>query len=122
MTELDDRRAAEALEVLGGWGCPNCGAEMQDQTYCDACSSLFCPYCGTPAFDECRHLLTIGDPDWELSPSPFAGLALPHLPERLDGSWPLEWLEADLDHAFADLRSVVDAYLDHNGLDAEPDE
>jgi hypothetical protein len=59
--------------------------------------------------------------DRGLSPSPFDGLELPRLPERTDGSWPDERSEADLEHAFGDLRSLINTYLEHNGLDAEPD-
>jgi hypothetical protein len=122
VNEIDEARTLEAIDALGGWSCQNCGIEMRDPAYCDACCSLYCPYCGIPAVEECRHLLVIDDPDWELSPSPFEGLALPHLPERPDGFWPLdEWPEADLERSFGDLRPLLEAY-DSNGLDSEPGE
>jgi hypothetical protein len=120
MSEPDDARTAEALEALGGWCCPDCREEMRDPAYCDACAHLFCPYCGTPSYEECDHLIAIWDPDWWFSPSPFAGLELPHLPERTDDSWPEEWPEDNLRSAFGDLLPLLEAY-EEGGYDAEPD-
>jgi hypothetical protein len=121
VSELDDERAAEALEALGGWTCQNCGEEMRDPAFCDACSWLFCPYCGTSSFEECHHLVTIADPDVGVNPSPFEGLQLPCLPERPDGFWPDEWSDVELRLAFGDLRPLLDAY-DFYDPSSEPSE
>ncbi|MCC6176695.1 MAG: hypothetical protein IT305_15405 [Chloroflexi bacterium] len=121
MTEIDDERAAKALEALGGWYCQNCATEMRDATYCDECAYLYCPYCGCPSTDNCDHLLALWGVDWGFSPSPFRGMEIPRLPERTDGSWPEAWPEDDLRSAFGNLLPLLDAY-ERDGYDAEPDE
>lgn len=122
MTEMDEERTLEALEALGGWTCANCGAEMRDSAYCDACCYLYCPYCRMPSDGECRHLITIADPDCGVNPSPFKGLELPHLPERDAGYWPDDWSESVLQQAFGPLCSLLEAYFSRDGLEFEPNE
>lgn len=122
MNKPDDAVTELVLEALGGWTCQNCGQEMRDSSYCDACCYLFCPHCGMDSTEECEHLVALWDDDRTTGPLPFTENDLPHLPDDASASWPHGWPSDEVvERVFGDLSPLLEAY-EGDGLEAPPDQ